>query len=80
MSVHCIFSTDKPVMYIANVDEASVNRATNMSMLFVKSLHAKEQESVVVSGKIEAELSQLAADERTAFLSDLGLMNPDLNV
>ncbi len=65
--------TDKPVMYIANVDEASV-KTGNKYVETVKEIAAREGASVVmVSGKIEAELSQLSADEREAFLSDLGL-------
>lgn len=65
--------TDKPVMYIANVDEGSV-KTGNKYVEAIREIASREgAKVVVVSGKIEAELSQLAADERTAFLSDLGL-------
>ncbi|MFZ1080406.1 MAG: redox-regulated ATPase YchF [Candidatus Kryptoniota bacterium] len=75
-SLHLL--TDKPVMYIANVDEASVN-AGNKYVDAVREIASREGARViVVSGKIEAELSQLAADERTAFLSDLGLKESGL--
>ncbi len=70
--------TDKPVMYIANVDESNV-KTGNKYVEAVKEIAAREGARVVmVSGKIEAELSQLANDERTAFLSDLGLTESGL--
>ncbi len=70
--------TDKPVMYIANVDEGSV-RTGNKYVEIVKEIAAREGARVVmVSGKIEAELSQLADEERAAFLADLGLSESGL--
>jgi GTP-binding protein YchF len=76
-SLHLL--TDKPVMYIANVDEAHV-KTGNKYVDAVREIAAREgARVVVVSGKIEAELSQLAAEERTVFLSDLGLNEPGLD-
>ncbi len=70
--------TDKPVMYIANVDEANV-KTGNKYVEAVKKIASREgARVVVVSGKIEAELSQLASDERAVFLSDLGLSESGL--
>ncbi len=75
-SLHLL--TDKPVMYIANVEESSV-KIGNKYVDAVKEIAAREGARVVmVSGKIEAELSQLASDERQAFLSDLGLKESGL--
>jgi GTP-binding protein YchF len=75
-SLHLL--TDKPVMYLANVDEASV-KTGNKYVDDVREIAAREgARVVVVSGKIEAELSQLVADERSAFLSDLGLKESGL--
>jgi len=75
-SLHLL--TDKPVMYIANVDESSVISG-NKYVESVREVAAKEgARVVVVSGKIEAELSQLRADEKAAFLSDLGLKESGL--
>lgn len=70
--------TDKPVMYIANVDEASV-KTGNKYVDAVKEIASREGARVVtVSGKIEAELSQLENEERQGFLSDLGLTESGL--
>lgn len=70
-SLHLL--TDKPVMYIANVDEGSV-KSGNKYVNAVREVASREGASVVmVSGKIEAELSLLNAEERSVFLADLGL-------
>ncbi len=70
-SLHLL--TDKPVMYIANVDEAHV-KTGNEYVEAVREVASREgARVVVVSGKIEAELSQLQNEEKALFLSDLGL-------
>ncbi len=70
--------TDKPVMYIANVDEGSVSGG-NKYVEAVREIASREGARVItVSGKIEAELSQLESEERKAFLSDLGLTESGL--
>ncbi len=65
--------TSKPVLYAANVEEASAAKG-NATSARVEAM-AKEQgaASVVISAAIEAEVAQLPAEERTAFLADLGL-------
>jgi GTP-binding protein YchF len=71
--------TSKPVLYVCNVDEASAATGNEYSRR-VEELAAKEGAvSVVISAKIEAELAQLAPDERQAYLDDLGLSEPGLN-
>ncbi len=75
-SLHLL--TDKPVMYIANIDESSVKTGSRY-VDAVRDIAAREgARVVVVSGKIEAELSQLGDDEKAAFLSDLGLKESGL--
>jgi hypothetical protein len=71
--------TAKPVLYVANVDEASAATGNAHS----KRVEARAAEqgavAVVISAKIEAELAQLPADERQEFLASLGLKEPGLN-
>ena len=61
--------TMKPVMYLANVDEDQVTCELE-PIDGVKPL--------AVCAAIEAELAELEADERAAFLEDLGLAEPGL--
>jgi GTP-binding protein YchF len=69
--------TAKPVMYVANVDEAGL--AGNAHVARVAELAKTEQAEVVtVCAALEAEIVQLDAADRRAFLDDLGLEEPGL--
>jgi GTP-binding protein YchF len=65
--------TSKPVLFVANVEEASAASGNSVSAK-VEAM-AKEQgaASVIISAAIEAEVAQLAPEERKVFLADLGL-------
>jgi GTP-binding protein YchF len=70
--------TDKPTMYLANVSESGF---VNNPYLDQVRAHAQSEGAVVVpvSAAIEAELVELAAEDKQAFLADLGLEEPGLN-
>jgi GTP-binding protein YchF len=64
----------KPVLYIANVDEASASAGNAESDRVAEYAAARGARSVVISAAIEAELAQLAdLDEKGEFLASLGL-------
>ena len=70
--------TAKPVMYVANVDESGF--AGNSHLDALRSLALTEgAELVPVCAAIEAEIAELHAADRSAFLADLGLEEPGLN-
>jgi len=70
--------TIKPLMFIANVAEDGFG--DNPFLDIVKEFAAKEGSPVVaVCASIEAEMTELEADELNEFLSDLGLDEPGLN-
>jgi GTP-binding protein YchF len=72
--------TAKPVLYIANVDEAQLAQAGDPNVAKVKALaDAEGAPMVVISGKVESELVELAPAERAEFLASLGLAEPGLN-
>ena len=66
--------TDKPVMYVCNVDEASVNTG-NKHVDAVRAAVKNENATIlIISAAIEAEIAQLDSyEDRAVFLSDLGL-------
>jgi hypothetical protein len=70
--------TAKPVMYIANVADDGFRDNP-----LLDAVHAKAAEDgsevVPVCAAIEAEIAQLADDEKTEFLADLGLDEPGLD-
>jgi GTP-binding protein YchF len=70
--------TGKPTMYIANVDE---NGFDNNPYLDVVKAVAAEENAVVVAicNKLEAEIAELASEERLEFLKDLGMDEPGLD-
>ena len=71
--------TAKPVLYVCNVDEASAASGNKYSAIVSERAKAEGAAVVVISAKIESELAGLAADEREAFLAEMGLEEPGLN-
>ena len=71
--------TAKPVLYVCNVDEASAATGNAHSKRVEERATAEGAGCVIISAKIEAELAELAADERKAYLAELGLEEPGLN-
>jgi hypothetical protein len=70
--------TAKPVMYVANIDEA--NRMDNAYVEAVlDKASAEGVPAVVICASLEAELAQLAPEEQQEFLGGLGLAEPGLN-
>jgi ribosome-binding ATPase len=71
--------TAKPMLYVANVDDASL-ASGNAYTAQVEKRAAEEGSQVVrISGAMEAEIALLEPAERTEFLADLGLTEPGLN-
>ncbi len=71
--------TAKPVMYVANVDEATLTH-DNAHLTALRARARAEGALVVpVCAAIEAEIAQLDEAERADFLKDLGLEEPGLN-
>jgi GTP-binding protein YchF len=69
----------KPILYIANVDEAGAASGNLESSRVADYAAQRDAQSVVISAAIEAELAQLAdADEKREFLTALGLDEPGL--
>jgi ribosome-binding ATPase len=71
--------TAKPVLYVANVDEASA-AAGNAYSRAVEARAAEEGEGVaVISAQIEAEIAVLPREERAEYLAAIGLAEPGLD-
>jgi ribosome-binding ATPase len=72
--------TAKPVIYVANVDEAQLSRPDDPKVTQVKALADGEgSPCVVICGKVEAELGELEAADRKEYLASLGLAEPGLD-
>jgi GTP-binding protein YchF len=71
--------TAKPVLYVCNVDEDGI--AEDNEWVGQVRAHAGAEDAGVVTicGQVEAEISELEADEAEAFLEDMGLTEPGLH-
>ena len=71
--------TAKPILYVCNVDEGDAAAGNALSERVAEKASAEGAVSVVISAAIEAEIATLPAEEREAFLADLGLEETGLN-
>ncbi|MEX5729819.1 GTP-binding protein YchF [Rhodovulum iodosum] len=71
--------TAKPVLYVCNVSEDEASEGNEHSAAVAKMAEEQGAASVVISAKIEEEISQLDADEAEMFLSELGLEEAGLD-
>jgi GTP-binding protein YchF len=72
--------TQKPVLYVANVDEAALLSGNKYSDVLVKAAHEEGAEVIIMNNSIEAQISELeTADDKELFLSEYGLREPGLN-
>ena len=72
--------TIKPVMYVCNVDEASVNTGNAYVEKVRAAVKHENAEVLIISAQIESEISQLETyEERQMFLDDLGLTESGVN-
>ncbi|MBZ0124466.1 MAG: DUF933 domain-containing protein, partial [Roseovarius sp.] len=71
--------TAKPVLYVCNVDEAAAAEGNEYSRKVAEMAAAQGTASVVISARIEEEISQLAPDEAAEFLHEMGLEEAGLD-
>jgi hypothetical protein len=71
--------TAKPVLYACNVDEAAAATGNAFSRSAQEMAKRQGAGAIVISARIEEEVAQLAAAERTEFLASLDLAEPGLN-
>lgn len=66
--------TQKPVLYVCNVDEASVVEGNKYVDLVKEAVKDENAEVLIISAKIESEIAELESfEERQIFLEDMGL-------
>ena len=71
--------TAKPVLYVANVEEAAAATGNAQSRRVEEMAKAEGAGCVVISAAIEAEVAQLPDEEEHEFLASLGLAEPGLD-
>ncbi|MGQ0741375.1 MAG: redox-regulated ATPase YchF [Alphaproteobacteria bacterium] len=71
--------TEKPVLYVCNVDERSAARGNAFSARVAEKAKREGAGCVVISARIEEELALLSERERDEYLASLGLKEPGLD-
>ncbi len=72
--------TDKPVLYVCNVDEKSAINGNQYVEQLKEALKGQKTEVLTVAGLLESEIAELDSEEdRMAFLKDAGLTEPSVN-
>ena len=69
--------TAKPTLYVANVDDSGNPEAVEQLTAYARE---RGTECIAINAKIEAELAELSAEEAEAFLDDLGIDQPALDL
>ena len=73
--------TDKPVVYVCNVDEASAVSGNKYVEQVRQALEGQNTEILVIAGALEADIAELDThEERMEFLEDAGLAEPGVNL
>ena len=72
--------TSKPVLYVCNVDEASVKTGNHHVESVIKLVANEKAQVLMIGAKIEADITELDTyEERQLFLDELGLDEPGVN-
>ncbi|MBK7174197.1 MAG: redox-regulated ATPase YchF [Bacteroidales bacterium] len=72
--------TDKPVIYVCNVDEGSAATGNAYYTQFLEAVKDENAEVLMIAAELEAQIAELEdADDRAIFLSDAGLSEPGVN-
>jgi GTP-binding protein YchF len=72
--------TEKPVLYVANVDEASIHTGNKFSQALAESVKAEQAEVIIMNNSIEAQIAEMEEPaDKELFLAEYNLSEPGLN-
>jgi GTP-binding protein YchF len=72
--------TIKPVLYVANVDEASMHTGNKYSQMLQDAVKNEQAEVIVMNNTIEAQISELENEEdKQMFMEEYGMHEPALD-
>jgi GTP-binding protein YchF len=76
----CCLLTIKPVLYVCNVDEASVKTGNKYVDAVKEAVKVEKAEVLIITAAMEAEIAGLETyEERQMFLGEMGLTEPGVN-
>lgn len=72
--------TDKPVLYVANVDEASMHTGNPYSMALQAAIKTEKAEMIVMNNTIEAQIAEMEqGEDKQLFMQEYGMNEPALD-
>jgi ribosome-binding ATPase len=72
--------TDKPVLYVANVDEASMHTGNKYSEMLTAAVAQEGAQVIVMCNNIEAQIAELeSGDDKQMFMEEYKMTEPALN-
>jgi len=72
--------TDKPVLYVANVDEGSMHTGNKYSEQLLAGVKNENAQVIVMCNNIEAQIAELeSADDKAMFMDEYKMTEPALN-
>jgi len=72
--------TDKPVLYVANVDEASMHTGNKYSEALKAAIKNEDAEMIIMNNSIEAQIAEMDnADDKKMFMEEYKMKEPALD-
>ncbi|MCW3073960.1 MAG: ychF [Flaviaesturariibacter sp.] len=72
--------TIKPVLYVANVDEASMHTGNKFSQMLIDGVKGEGAQVIVMNNNIEAQIAEMeAGEDQQMFMDEYGMKEPALN-
>jgi len=72
--------TDKPVLYVANVDEASMHTGNKYSDLLVEAAKAENAQAIIMTNAIEAQIAEFEnPEDKQMFMDEYKMEEPALD-
>lgn len=72
--------TDKPVLYVANVDEASMHTGNKFSQALIDAVKGEDAQVIIMNNNIEAQIAEMEnPDDRALFMEEYKMTEPALD-
>ena len=72
--------TDKPVLYVANVDEASMHTGNKFSEQLIEAVKNEGNEVIIMTNAVEAQIAEFEdADDKAMFMEEYKMTEPALD-
>ncbi len=72
--------TEKPVLYVANVDEASMHTGNKFSQQLIEAVKNEKAEVIIMNNSIEAQIAEMEdKDDQKLFMEEYKMTEPALN-